>query len=386
MLPVTPSSAEELAHVLLESNAESRTIALVGNDTKRAMAGPVLPADVLLSTRQLKRVLDYEPNDLTISVEAGMSFLAFRQLLAKHRQMIALDPPFCEAATVGGVIASNGSGPMRRLYGTARDLVIGMKFAMLDGKFVTSGGMVVKNVAGLDIGKLLIGSFGTLAVMTSVNFRLHAMPESTHTYLFSFPDPGSAVEKRDWLVRGPLLPSSVDLLSPPAAARVGQRGFLLAIRAGGSRVVLDRYTKDLNGAERLTGSDDESFWSQVREFPAEFLRRQPGGVIARVSTTLSEIGAVSRSLPGAIISRAGSGVSYVYFSSWNGVDQLRKIAAERGWTAVIEYAPDELRAAKNLWVAGGCSADPDTFAMMKKVKQMFDPKNLLNRARLYGRL
>lgn len=384
MAAVTPSSAEKLAELLAETNAGSRTILVSGNDTKHSMAGPILPADVAISTRKLGRVLDYEPNDLTISVEAGMSFLALRQLLARHRQMIALDPPFCSSATVGGVVASNGSGPMRRLYGTARDLVIGMKFAMLDGKIISSGGMVVKNVAGLDMGKLLIGSFGTLAVMTSINFRLHAIPEKTSTFLFSFADLRAAIEKRDWLLRGPLLPMAVDLLSPPAAARTGHRGHLLAVRAGGSPVVLARYTKDLPGAEQLSGADDDNFWTQVREFPADFLRRQPGGVIVRVSTTLSEVGWVFRLLPGVVISRAGTGITYVYFSSWNGVEQFHKIAAERRWTAVVEYAPEEIRMKKPLWLAGGCSGDANTFDMMKKIKQMFDPKNLLNRARLYG--
>jgi glycolate oxidase FAD binding subunit len=111
--------------------------------------------------------------------------------------MIALDPPFPAQATVGGIVSANSSGPMRRLFGTARDLIIGMQFATLDGRLVRTGGMVVKNVAGLDMGKLMIGSFGTLAVITSVNFRLHPLPEETSTFLLSFPELDSAIEKRD---------------------------------------------------------------------------------------------------------------------------------------------------------------------------------------------
>jgi glycolate oxidase FAD binding subunit len=386
MLAVTPSSAEELAHLLEQANAQSKTIAVAGNGSKHSMGGPVLPADYFLSTKQLNRVLQYEPNDLTVSVEAGMSFFALRQLLARHRQMIALDPPFSQDATVGGVIASNGNGPIRRLYGTARDLVIGMEFATVDGKIANSGGMVVKNVAGLDMGKLLIGSFGTLAVLTSVNFRLHAMPEQTSTFLYSSTEMGSALEKRDWLLRGVLLPLAVDLLSPPVAARAGQRGYVLAIRAAGSQKVLERYAKELHDAEKLGGSDEEAFWKTVGEFTADFLRRQPGGVVVRVSTALSEIGSLFRLMPGAILSRAGSGVSYVYLTSWNGVEQLKQAAAKQGWTAVVEYAPDEIRTSRQLWLSGGAWADAGTFDMMKKIKLMFDPKNLLNRSRLYGRL
>ena len=137
------------------------------------MAGPVEPADEQsLAPSALCRVLQYEPQDLTISVEAGLPWRELTAALAANRQMVPLDPPFSRTATVGGVVASNSSGPRRRLYGTARDLVIGMQFATLEGKLVQSGGMVVKNVAGLDMAKLMIGSFGTLAAIAVVNFKL----------------------------------------------------------------------------------------------------------------------------------------------------------------------------------------------------------------------
>ena len=195
MSRLTPSSAEDLAEALHEAGTKAQTVAVIGNDSKHLMSGPVLSADLVISTVALRRVLQYEPNDLTISVEAGMPFSDLQSLLARRKQMIALDPPFSKQATIGGVVASNSSGPMRRGFGTARDLVIGMTFAMLNGKLIKTGGMVVKNVAGLDMGKVLIGSFGTLAVITSVNFRLHALPLETRTFLFTFADLDSAIEK-----------------------------------------------------------------------------------------------------------------------------------------------------------------------------------------------
>src|SRR6202035_1286783 len=121
-----------------------------------------------------------------LSVEAGTPWAEVCRVLDEHHQMIPLDPPYAGSATVGGVIATNGSGPRRRLYGSARDLVIGMRFATLEGKEVQSGGMVVKNVAGLDMSKLLIGSFGTLAAITVVNFKLLPMPEVERTFLLCF--------------------------------------------------------------------------------------------------------------------------------------------------------------------------------------------------------
>src|SRR5207253_6569691 len=121
---------------------------------------------------------------------------------------------FAEQATVGGVVAANSSGPRRRLYGTARDLVIGMTFATLEGKLVQSGGMVVKNVAGLDMGKLMIGSFGTLAAIAVANFKLLPMPEAERTFLLGFADLASAINVRDRILTSVLQPAAIDLLNP----------------------------------------------------------------------------------------------------------------------------------------------------------------------------
>ena len=175
---LAPTTAAELAEALRDAAARQRTIALAGNASKRLMAGPVEPADEAIATAALRRVLEYEPRDLTISVEAGLPWREFTSSPGRqNRQMVPLDPPFAGQATVGGVVAANSSGPRRRLYGTARDMVIGMRFATLEGKLVQSGGMVVKNVAGLDMAKLMIGSFGTLAAIAVVNFKLQPVPE-----------------------------------------------------------------------------------------------------------------------------------------------------------------------------------------------------------------
>jgi glycolate oxidase FAD binding subunit len=386
MSRVTPVSTEDLAEALHQAGSDARTVAVIGNDSKHLMGGPQLPADIVISTAGLRRVLKYEPNDLTISVEAGMPFRELQEHLKRRKQMIALDPPFSAAATVGGILASNGSGPMRRGFGTARDLVIGMTFTMLDGKVVRSGGLVVKNVAGLDIGKLMIGSFGTLAVITSVNFRLHSVPRETHSFLFTFSDLESAIEKRDSILAGVLQPIAIDLVSPVAAARLGYRGFVLAIRASGSPAVIDRYRRTLGGAAEFAADGDISLWQQIRDFTSEFLDRQRTGVVLRISTPLSELASLLRLTSGPAISRAGSGVTYIYLSSWQGVLPLWKAAAEHNWRAVVEFAPDDVRTTNELWRLSPTTGGAQAFAIMKKVKQMFDPHNLLNRGRLYGRI
>ena len=386
MQQFTPTTAEELADVLRSAAANTQTIQITGNNSKRLMGGPVMPAHAVVSTCRLGRVLRYERDDLTVSVETGMPFAQLQVLLANNNQMLAIDPPFAASATVGGVLGTNSSGPMRRGFGTARDLLIGMTFATLDGKLIKTGGMVVKNVAGLDLGKLMIGSFGTLAVIASANFRVHSMPPETRTFLFSYKDVDSAVETRDRIVRSCFQPMALDVITPPAAARLGTEGYLLAVRAGGSARVLKRYTCEFPEARKLTGRDDADFWQRVQEFSTDFLKRQPSGIIVRISTTLSEVRSVLKLLSSGCISRAGSGVTYVYLTTWQGVLPLWQAGRQRGWNVVVEFAPDEIRASKELWLQSSDAAHANAFGMMVKVKRMLDPDQLLNRSRLYGRI
>lgn len=386
MLPCMPATVNELSELLCEQASRNASISLSGNRSKHRMGGPVLPSDINISTGALRRVLEYEPRDLTISVEAGLPFSELQKLLAVNGQMIALDPPFVDRATIGGVVASNSSGPSRRAYGTARDLVIGMTFVTLEGKLVKSGGMVVKNVAGLDMAKLMIGSFGTLAAIASLNFRLHSIPEATKTFLYSFKDADSALAKRNEILRSVLQPLALDLLSPAAAVRVARRGFVLALRAGGSEAVLKRYERELGGAEVLPAADDREFWRTVQEFTPEFLSRQPDGVVMRISTPLQGMPPLLKLIANPFICRAANGITHVYASSWAAASRLWKTVSQLQLRAVIEFAPGAIRESEELWRIPVDGPEREAFVMMEKVKQMFDPGRLLNRNRLYGRI
>jgi glycolate oxidase FAD binding subunit len=242
------------------------------------MAGPVTWADETVTTTALGRVLEYEPRDLTISVEAGLPWRELTALLRQNRQMVPLDPPFAARATVGGVVASNSSGPRRRLYGTARDMVIGMGFVTLERKLVQSGGMVVKNVAGLDMAKLMIGSFGTLAAIAVVNFKVQPMPEVERTVLLSFADSKAvfassrppAFERVAARRHRPVQPArrrsgQRGLDSGRARRRQPERGGPLPARAGRASAT----------ARSLEGAPHEEFWQQVEDFTPRFLAAHP---------------------------------------------------------------------------------------------------------------
>jgi len=381
---LAPSSPAELAAALKEAAANQRTIALAGNNSKRLMAGPSEPADVAITTSALNRVLQYEPYDLTISVEAGLPWREFTSLVAGKRQMVPLDPPFAASATVGGVIAANSSGPRRRLYGTARDLVIGMTFATLEGKLVQSGGMVVKNVAGLDMAKLMIGSFGTLAAIAVVNFKLQPAPDEERSFLLPFAAAADAVSVRDRVLASPLQPSAVDLLNPVAAPSFGSGNWLLAVRAGGNPAALRRYEAELaHIAGRLAVETEcpATFWPEVENFTPQFLDRRPDGAVVRVSCTLKDVAAVMESFPGPAVGRAASGVCYGYFEQAEATAEWFARAGGLGWKAVVEFAPEARKRSLVLWPSPG-----GDFEIMRRVKAMFDPSNLLNRGRLYCRI
>jgi glycolate oxidase FAD binding subunit len=375
MQTIQPTTAQEMADALREAASAGKAIALSGNGSKRRAGGPIEPPQVCLSTAKLDRVLEYEPRDLTCSVEAGMPYARFTEMLDRDGYMVPLDPPFAAEATIGGVVAANTSGPRRRLYGTARDLVIGMQFATLEGKLIQAGGMVVKNVAGLDMGKLLIGSLGTLAAMTVVNFKLIPKPAGSRTLLWSFAKVDEAMALRDKLLRGVLQPVAFDVLNPVASAMLGRKGVLAAAQFSGNAAVLERCRKELPDGESLEGETEVAFWESVREFTPRFLRANAEGLVVRLSCTLQDTGKAMSMCPGAVVCRAANGVQYVHLD-----DAVRAPAAAALGRAMVEYSPSTPVPGLVLW--------PDTgsgFDTMVRIKDLFDPNRLLNRGRFYGR-
>jgi len=381
METLIPSDANVLAQVLRESAAAGRSIALSGAGSKSAMGGVALEPQVELRLDHLTGILEYEPHDLTIRVAAGTAWRELTATLAEQGQMLPLDPPCAATATVGGVVASNCSGPRRRCFGTARDMAIGMTLATLDGKLVQTGGMVVKNVAGLDMQKALIGSFGTLAAIASVNFKLAPLPEASRTFLFAFDTAGECLAARDRVLVSVLQPAAVDLLNPAAARLAGQDGFVLAVRAGGSDAVLARYARELAVAQSFEGDREAAFWYAVQEFAPLWIGQAAERSIVRAGHPLSELGEVLQSAPGACVARAGSGVTYLAFDRVETLQAWMFATQAQQWSRVVEWSGADVRAAVELWPAA-----QEDFAVMERLKLLFDPQRLLNRGRLYGRL
>jgi glycolate oxidase FAD binding subunit len=180
-LVVEPADEQQLAAVLRLATGAGLAVIPRGGGTKISWGNPPARADIILSTSRLDKMIEHAWADLTVSVEAGCTILKLQSALARHGQRLALDPLWPAQATIGGILSTNDSGSLRLRFGALRDLIIGVTLALPDGTLASSGGKVVKNVAGYDLPKLVTGALGTLAVITRAVFRLHPLPRNTKT-------------------------------------------------------------------------------------------------------------------------------------------------------------------------------------------------------------
>lgn len=384
---LAPATAEELQEALRRCGREQASIESGGSFSKRLFGGPVAEAKYRLSTQRLNRLLAYEPADLTVSVEAGMRFSELTGILAENNQFLPLDPPFGADSTIGGVLAANASGPRRRRYGTARDMTIGMRFATLEGRLVSSGGMVVKNVTGLDMGKLMIGSFGTLAVMASANFKIFPRPEASVTFQFRAPSIETLLGIRNAILHGVLQPVAVDWLDPQAAASAGCGAtHLLLVEASGNVAATKRFEdafKELavrDGAE--VDMPEAAIWEGVRETVPRWLATHPDGAAIRASTVATRLGDLIRLAGdagcGAML-RAANATGHLLAPDLETARLALAGLREQGFRATLEAASNEVKSGLDAWVVGDRE-----FGVMQRIKADFDPLHLLNRGRLYG--
>ena len=401
---VFPGTPEEVAAVLSLANTERLRVIPAGNSSQQELGAPSPGADLTLCLRRLNRLKQYEPADLTASMEAGLTVGEFSTALAPHRQWLPLGVAHPEQATIGGALAANSSGPFRLFYGTARDMVIGTRFATVDGKLVKSGGMVVKNVAGYDIAKLLIGSLGTLGVITDVNLKLFPQP-ATETNLLAFGTLGEALEARGALLKSVLSPLALDLLDGAAASMVSDATrqqlphgeFLLAVACGGVERVIERSRREVATLGRaagvrdsltLAGEEEQQLWQAICDLPATFSAAHPDSARLRLCSTLVGMRPLleatfdhlrQQGAETALIARAGSGISYLYV---RGADLLgfcrdtQQMALSLDAHVVIEFAPPPIQAQLQVW-----GPPRDDYLMMQKLKQAFDPKGILNPGR-----
>ncbi|MBV9171642.1 MAG: FAD-binding oxidoreductase [Chloroflexi bacterium] len=388
-----PATADELAAALHEADEHVQAVTPVGGGTQLDLGMPPARVDVLLETTALDRVVEYEPADLTVTVEAGMRFDALQRLLGENGQFLALDPPALEGATIGGLIATNASGPLRFSYGGPRDLVIGTRVANPDGTLTRAGGRVVKNVAGYDLNKLYIGSLGTLAVIVELSFKLAPIPPAAATIVGAFSSPDAAGSAVSAVLRSPLAPLAIELLNGQAArgASIGS-SVHLALRVGGYPQAVERQVRDLRRlVEDHAGRPvdaAESAWDDLARMRVDALQRE---VVLKAAAPIAHSAALVGLLEQRLAefdpivwAHAGNGVAYAACSegiSAQALVALRDAVQQLGSNAslVVQRCPTVLKHEVDVWGdAGGA------LALMRAIKARLDPRNTLNPGRYVG--
>jgi len=232
------------------------------------------------------------------------------------------------------------------------------------------------------MGKLMIGSFGTLAALAVVNLKVIPQPLCERTFHFSFGGLEEAVAARDAILRSPLDPAAIDLMNP-AAVDAEKPVYVLAVKTGGNAAAIARYARDLAamGAHAVPVDQEAEFWQAIQEFTPRYLEAHKDGAVVRVSCTLKELRPVMQSIPGPAIARAGSGVCYAYFKHFGQAAAFAAKTSQEYRETVVEFAPENRKHEMDLWPLPGKDLE-----LMRRIKHMFDPQLLLNRGRLYNRI
>jgi glycolate oxidase FAD binding subunit len=413
---VSPKTIEEVSKIVAYANQQQLAIIPRGNGTKLGMGRVPTKVDIVLSTLRLKKVTDSDCENLTLSVQSGITLKEVQKTLAKEGKgyFIPLDPPYTREATLGGIVATNSSGPKRLLYGTARDLIIGAKVVFPNGDAVVSGGKTVKNVSGYDMCKLLIGSYGTLGILGEITFRLLPLPEKEATLLIPF----TKLEEADGFVRqllgSQLIPTSMETLNATAAKKMkppvptSNDCYLVAIGLEGVSEGVERQISDMSEiakkygalkAEVLDPEQQKAFWTAFRDLSKGLAKNDPDSISLKSNFLISKCGQMVGSyekmikesgMDCAILTHSGNGVLYAYIlprknsrpksdSLVGLIGKLTDEAVKSGGNLVIESAPLTIKRNVDVW-----GKRRDDYPIMRRLKKEIDPAGILNPGRFLG--
>ncbi|MBI3457605.1 MAG: FAD-binding oxidoreductase [Candidatus Rokubacteria bacterium] len=411
---VFPGTMEEAGRVVAAAAEAGVPVIPWGGGTEMHLGAPPRDGAVVIVTRRLTRIVEHEPADLTATVEAGITMEALGGALGAKGQWVSLDPPFPARATLGGALAANSSGPRRYLYGTARDVVIGIRVVGADGVIVRAGGKVVKNVAGYDLAKLYIGSLGTLGLIVEATLKLRPRPEADRACWAAFGDAAAAGAAVRAVMASDLLPYAIELLDAEAgaacAAQLGAPGGAGAVLLLGFDGLPGTVSWQLGEAERLLAAAgasavtalDEAVGARALAFARDIRAAVPEPLaVAKVALLPTQVGPyLAEGGPGVAAlglrlttaAHAGSGIVRLVLTTREGVSGeasrtvkalglLRDQARAAGGELVVEWAPLAVKEEISAWDAPGPAV-----RLMQRIKAQLDPQGIMNPGRFVGGL
>jgi glycolate oxidase FAD binding subunit len=430
-IALKPGSAEEIVEIAKFAAAESLAIVPCGARTKISIGALPNRYDIALDLTRLDKIAAYDPGDLTLSVEPGVSLATLQSALGEHGQFVPFAAPFMTRATVGGTIASGVEGPLRQMYGTTRDYVLGMEFITGEGVLGKSGSRVVKNVTGYDLHKLMIGALGTLGVITKINFRTFPAPASMRGWAVHFASAQDAAACRDAIAASPLRPLTFEICSPSVAnlfahtpafqteqqalpdGLFSTREWTLATSFEGTDAVLDRCERDFR--KLAEGSGATAFarigsacskpemivlgavFTRLREFTPIALEASPACTIVKVSVLPEHLehalaaakhAAEDHAQPWVAMARGVGVIHFAILPAARNEKTMKCVAdvtnrihsdcAQLGGHSAIPWCPDEWKSTLNLW-----GADRADLPLMQKLKSVFDPRGIFAPGRFF---
>jgi glycolate oxidase FAD binding subunit len=383
-LVARPVSTEEVAEVLRACAEHDLAVVPRGRGTKLTWGLPPERADVVLELSAMDHVLDHAPGDLIVEAQAGTRLVDVQDAVAATHQRLAINEPVA-GASIGGTVAAASSGPSRLAYGTMRDLLIGITVVRADGVVAKAGGRVVKNVAGYDLGKLVHGSFGTLAVITDAVFRLHPLPAARRYVTVPVDGPQDVHRAVQAVVHSQVVPAAVEVDLPEEA-----RGSVTVLLEGTAAGVLARTDTVLGLLGDLAEAADEAptGWGTYPWVGAA--RGDDRRTALKLTFALSGLAPVLEAVrtcgvPVSVRGSGGAGVVYGAVPSGTEpeavkevVERLRTACVAHGGSTVVIDGPAAVKRALDLWgPVGGLE-------LMRRVKQQFDPDRRLNPGRFVG--
>ncbi len=373
---VRPRSIDEVAAAMGAASASRAAVIPLGGMTLASVGNIPARYDVALDLTALDRIVEYSPEDLTVTVEAGARLADLNAALAERGQFLPFDPPVGEGATIGGIVAANATGPSRHAYDAPRDRLIGISTVHADGTVTKAGGRVVKNVAGYDLCKLYCGSMGTLAVIVSATFKVAPLPRAEKTYAAAFGSAHEAAAFAFHAIDSGLALRSVEVVSPAAARSLSAGdGWTALLRCSGGPAAVERSLSDLRTMRpdgRIVGED---VWTRYPALDAS------APVVLRLSPPPSDVAeALTVAGPDAVAT-ATLAHGIARFALPDDRPDLREFARLRGGAWVLERAPLDLKSALDVW--GPARSD---FDLMRRVKREYDPAGVLSPGRFVGRL
>ncbi|WP_286166090.1 FAD-binding oxidoreductase [Peribacillus frigoritolerans] len=403
-MTVFPTTEEEITQVLKFADQNGKKVSIIGGGTKRGFGGLTEYADIQLSLAHYTGITEHTPGDMTVTVKAGTTFKELQDYLAKHRQKVSLDPSWPEYSTIGGIIASNESGPKRLGYGSSRDSVIGLRIVYPDGQIIRSGGKVVKNVAGYDMNKLFIGSMGTLGVVTEITLKLRPIPKYESLILLSFP-----IEMQEEmslfvinLLDSMMEPIALELLSPALSNRLTHKEmYTLAISFEDFEPSV-RYQEEFiksivpDGTlfSLLPQAEAELFWDSFYKTAPSGVSSKPGSVTEAalkigvknldVFKIVKECAGMHKSVLIEAHGGLGHGLCQVTLRGssndvMNAIERIQQITVRLGGYTIIKHLPYALRHKTEVW-----GEKPSYFFLIQGIKAAIDPKSILNNKRYLG--